>query len=389
MDRRHLVAIAAIVSAVAGCEGDDPDEALPPVADTGTEAVADVGRDTEVETNGDANDADATPPPCGKTEALDGKLDGVTCKAAVDDYFPGKKTDPWPACISDDGKYHPFNPSIGSVARAGAFETIATLLGFGTDKAPSAKDFLDAREAYLIAEGIESRVTRREDEHYPPASKACRDMTPTELAANPDRCVGPAKMQPILNAAFADGATGKDPQKNAARIEATLLWFFYLSVHKEAITCTSTPADCDSSWAYYTGGEDRPSSKGLSRYVRARSLQAHDRIWDGSLAVRCWRDLDNPTGAATNLVMRDRAVKQLDTALLRGIALIVRTRLERRSCGATWELLKILGPVLDREARVRDSAKADVLAAQWAKATPEAVDEKATLDALDALFPCP
>jgi hypothetical protein len=319
-------------------------------------------------------------------------VSGPSCAPLADDYTPrdaASKNDMWPACISDGNAYVAFNTNISSLARVAAFEEIGKILGFGGLSAPTSQDFLDARVVYTQEQGIESRVVRREDEHYPPAPLACRDMTVEEQAMYPDRCVGPVKIRPILNDAFQHGIEGKDPVGNAARIEGALIWFFYASIYKEATSAFLNPPDVDSMWAKYTGGEPRASALGLSRYIRPRSLEAHDRIWDGLLAVRCWRDLDNPTGPAMDVMLRDRARAQLDRALLRGLAVLVRQRAARLSCAAAWESVKIVGGVLDREATLRDPTNAGVLRAELAKARAEDVDRDKLIAALDAIFPCP
>ncbi|MBI4955002.1 MAG: hypothetical protein HY908_23465 [Myxococcales bacterium] len=364
----RLKGVLTVAIALLGCESSDPDAHGPGGAGGGSSA-----------------------PLC---DANLGIVDvsGPACTAEPDDYTPrdnGSATDTWPACVSDANAYVPFDPNISSIARAAALDEIAALLGFGGDYAPTPQDFLDARVAYTRAEGIESRVVRREDEHYPAAPLACRDLTPAEQQSYPERCVGPVKIAPLVNAAFEAGIQGDDPVGNAARVEAALLWFFYVSVYKEATTGATTPVDVDSMWAYYTGGEPRSGGVGLSRYVRARSLEAHDRIWDGLLAVRCWRDLDNPTGVATDLAQRDRARAQLDRALLRGLAVIVRQRSDRLACPAGWESVKILGGVLDRDATLRDPTNAAVLRAELAKPAAGDVDAAAVVAALDAVFPCP
>jgi hypothetical protein len=53
-------------------------------------------------------------------------------------------------------------------------------------------------------------------------------------------------------------------------------------------------ADCDSSWGYYTVGVERdaPAQQTFARYVRALEPATHQRVWDGLLAVHCWRELD-------------------------------------------------------------------------------------------------
>jgi hypothetical protein len=360
--------LSALALSSSGCAEDDPEAKTPSGA------------------GGSGNEQ-----ACNPDEGLSVQ-DNTACSPEDDDYTPrddASASDTWPACISDDNAYHPFEPNISSVARVGAFEQIATLLAFDGSRVPSAQDFLDARVVYAQAEGLESRVVRREDEHYPAAPAACRDLTDAEQLQYADRCVGPARIRPVLNEAFQQGASGIDLVRNAARIEAGVLWFFYVSSHKESTTCAEVPKDCDSGFAYYTGGETREGGLGLSRYVRQRSPQAHDRIWDGILAVRCWRDLDNPTGVSENAAMREQALGQLDHALLRGVAIIVRQRLERLDCGFAWESVKILGPVLDREAEQRDPAAAATLRGEFAKEDPNSVDVAAATTALDALFPCP
>lgn len=367
------------------------------------------------------DDPAATPdgPPRPDAMAPDAGLDATPvdanpeCQPLATDYQPRDRNsanDDWPACVSDDDVYVPFDQSISTIARVAAFEEIATLL-FGGG-APDAQAFIDARVQYNLDQGLASRVQRREDEHYPPATwdvdddgtaevVTCQAITgiPAALAANADRCVGPARISPLIEAAFDAGQTGGATELErrvaAAELEAALLWFFYVSVHKEAVTCTNVPRDCDSHWAYYAGGDPRGLGKGLARYVKALDVETHDRIYDGTLAVRCWRDLDNPTGVAEDLELRDRAIGQLDRAALRGVMLIVRDRVVEMA-GATgdaravvWEFLRVLGPVLDRDATARDAGTAAALRAELAKEDPETVDADAIVDALDALYPCP
>ncbi len=367
-----LVLVFTSLLASAGCEESDPTE-------TGGGGSGAKG--------GGGSGATGGASACDGVDANVTQVNGAACEQQPSDYVPGAQ-DSWAACISDDGTYHPFDPNIGTIARIAAFEEIADLLGFGEDKAPSPQDFIDARVEYSVDQGLESRVSRREDEHYPAAAKKCQDMTAEELATSPDRCVGPARIQPLLNAAFQAGIDGKEPALNAARIEAALLWFFYTSVYKEATTCTTTQADCDSHFAYYTGGETPDQGLGLSRYTRARSTQANDFVWNGILAVRCWRDLDNPAGEATDLALRDEARAQLDRGLLRAVALIVRQRAEALPCDTAWETVEILGPVLDREAEARAPETAAVLRAEIAKGK-DGIDVAAFVKALDEVFPCP
>lgn len=382
---RPLVLVAALACAAAACKEDDP-----PASPDAT-------------TDGDAPGADAPTdgPPADGNPA---------CTAAAADYTPrdqGSASDPFPACVSDadPDTYVVINASVSTIARIAAFEEIAAMLF--TAATPAEQAFIDARVLYLQANGLESRLARREDEHYPPAQNtsgtatACNLLTPTELAAYPERCVGPVTLAPLVGDAFTTGATATEPLARrlaAARIEAGLLHFLYLSVYKEAFTCQAAPQDCDSSWAYYGGGDQRGGGKGLARYVRGLETLTHDRTFDGVLAVRCWRDLDDPADGADDATfapLRTAALAQLDRAALRAVVLIVRARTVALAAAtgddATvhWELIRHLGRALAREATARDPGQAAVLAAELARTDAGTVDESALLGALDAIFPCP
>jgi len=318
-----------------------------------------------------------------------------SCQAQPADYTPrvsSSSTDSWPACISDLGTYSPIEPNISTIARVISFEEIASLL-WRDGGIPTPQEFIDARVAYAFDQGLDSRVQRREDEHYPAAPSPC--STVGIPAQHPDRCAGPAKLLPTLNDAFARGAQGEEPRLHAARIEAGLVWFLYLSALSEISSCTNRPRDCDSSWAYYSGGTARDAPLGLSKMVRALGRETHDRAYDAILAVRCWRNLDNETGVASDLPRRDLAFEQLDRALLRGVALVLRQRVTELNCttlevrDARFAFLTIVGPLLDRAARQRSTTHADTLARESARASASEVDVAALTAALDALFPCP
>jgi hypothetical protein len=380
----------------AACESETP-SGQPDGTDDGAVEDADSSAEAHAEADADADgdaDADADGDADGDVED-DGEVP-VPCEPLATDYQPRTGTDEWPACISDDNTYHQIGASISTVARIAAFEQIADLL-WRRATPPGPADFTNARVSYTETNGLDSRVQRREDLHVPAvpaADGACTDAGVPALY--PDRCAGPARILPILNQAFADGTAGTDPLVNAARIEAALLWFLYLSPYKESYTCTDTPADCDSAWAYYTGGEDRSAGLGLASYVGALDTETHDRIWDGLLAIRCWKNLDNETGVSTDTDTRDRARAQMDRALIRGVALIVRERFDDLRAATTdeerradWAFLTILGGVLDREAVVRDPTAAGVLRTELARSDPAAVDIDAAQEAIDLLFPCP
>lgn len=349
------------------------------------------------------------PLPSGTDGGLDGGADGggfcatapaftenvAACPGAMDDYRPRENNsanDTWPACVSDTNVFSPINPSISSVARVAAFEQMADLLWRG-QRTPGPQDFVDARVQYALDQGLDSRVQRREDIHYPAAAMAC--STAGIPAANPDRCVGPAKLLPIINDAFTRGAMGESPQVHAARIEAALVWFLYTSTLSEVMSCTTRAQDCDSCWAYYAGGAPRDQPLGLAKALQAFVPEAHQRAYDATLAVRCWRNLDNETGTATNLALRDRALGQLDRALLRGVAVVLRQRVAELSCtsgdtrDARLAFAQVLNPLLERALRERSPSSADVVKAQLSKVDPATVDVSAVTTALDTAFPCP
>lgn len=328
--------------------------------------------------------------------ALEGTCAQVnTCAPDASDYSPGGD-DTWDACISDAGTYERFEPSISSAGRVAGFEEIADLL-WRKDASPSKADFLAAREIYAAGEGLDSRVQRREDEHYPAVVEngevlQCRDEGVP--AKDSDRCVGPAQISPIINTAFEAGIDGKDPWVNAAKIEAALTWFMYVSTHKEAITCTVKKKDCDSAYAYYTGDKPRAEGIGLAGIFKRQVPQAHERVWDGLLAVRCWRDLDGEE-EAINLDLRDRAVNQMDKALLYGLSQLVGQRTaqalayekNQRSAALAW--LEIMVPVLERSASEINATTSTSLQSTFTSYTGAQGQAESALDDLETLYVCP
>lgn len=311
----------------------------------------------------------------------------VACEPLATDYAPGAD-DMWAPCISDDGTYHRIEESISTVARVRAFEAIADLL-FDPSGAPSPDDYLMARMLYQEDEGLDSRVARRYDPRFEvPEGTDCTQ--PGAAEAFPDYCIGPSTLQPLILEGLNEGIAGGGVLP-AARVEAGLIWFLYASTRKEALSCTSTPKDCDSSYAYYTGGEVDRGGIGLARYVDEVDPSAHDRVWDALLAVRCWRDLD-AAETATDLELRDRARAQLDTAVTHGLAQVVRARLTAM-CDASdglaaayhWTFVRTVAPALyptlgDQRATVEAAVAID---------DAGAVDTDAFAAALDAAYDCP
>jgi hypothetical protein len=325
---------------------------------------------------------------CGGFETIT-VMDNAACKHDAKDFDPkNTANDGWAACKSDDGIFHPFDVNVGSDKRTVAFDAIGKLLGFGTIAKPDAQAFIDAKVLYVETEGIESRVVRREDWHYPEAPKACNMMTPEEQAMYKDRCVGPQKLMPVINQAFTDGAKGINPTENALKLEAAFIWMFYISAFAESNSCFEDLGDCDSASGYYTGSRTRDDVQGLASYIKARSPQAHEAVWDGLLAIQCWRDLDSAIPPAKP-DLQNQAKVQFDRALLRGMALIVRQKVVNIDCPEAAIAAKFLGELLDRASRERDAAKADIIKTELAKTDLATIDKKAVTDAIDSLFDCP
>lgn len=416
---RHLAVCTAVLTLIA-CKTDDPSTTEAPTTEaptTGTDTPT--GTTDETPTTGTTDATDTTDTTTsGVCEGIEvAPIDEASCEALASDYQPrvnSSADDSWPACISDMGPYTLVDKSPSTIARVVAYETIGALL-WGKDD-PSPADFTAARNEYVLAEGLESRVVRREDLHYPPipmaewdpqveADKQC--TVPALATKYATRCVGPALMQPLIDAEFAAGQAGEgDPNVHAARIHAALLWFLYLSPYKEANTCaTVAPKDCDSAWAYYTGGEAIDAGIGMAPEVEALSPNAHARIHDGIMAVRCWRDIAQDMGMyplldtlpADQQDLFAQGWEQLDQGLHRGFAVIVRDHMAQyvdASCSdgdtaALWGFLAVAGPVLDREASERDPARAKLLADLWAADGPGPDEVAAGITALDAIFPCP
>jgi hypothetical protein len=328
------------------------------------------------------------------------------CTPGEDDYQPtvnGSADDAWPECVNDDGGYTPFEPP-GAAARTEAWEMIKTIFGGGT----TPEDFTAAREQYALDEGIESRTVRREDIHYPNIDEADQDpmvdfdkqcTIESNVMNYPDRCAGPAKIAPLINEAFAAGQAGEgDPAVHAARIDAGIAWFMYLSVLKEtSFSCAPADygGDCDAAWGYYNGATGRTSPLGLGADVLDVSPQSNERIFDGLAAFRCWRDAyPADMDADTSDPLYDNAYAQLDRAANHGVAAILRTRLgQQLTCSAdadaNWAYIQVLGQAIIKPAQDTDAGRAATWEALLTNAAPTPEDIIAGAAALDALFPCP
>jgi hypothetical protein len=164
------------------------------------------------------------------------------------------------------------------------------------------------------------------------------------------------------------------------------------------------PTDCDSAWANYAGGAQADGDVlGFARLVREHSPGTHQRIFDGILAARCFRDLysidDYPTYTdlpADGQALFDNAWEQIDDAVSRGFVVVLRQHLlaqDDEACSsataANWAFVTIAGGALDREIRERDEAAADELATIYALTAPTTEDIERAVELLDQAVPCP
>jgi hypothetical protein len=331
------------------------------------------------------------------------------CTRAAGYYVPGAGT--WPSCVTDDGEYHLVDSTPSTIARIEAYEEIRRLLR--GPQAPTPDDFTLARTQYALDEGLESRLVRREDLRFPeipmedwqPGVDSDKQCTvASNVTKHPDRCIGPSTLAPMINEAFMMGQMGTgDPRVLAGRIDGAILWFLYLSTVKEANTCfTAAAKDCDSAWAYYTGGTNRAGGLGLSAAFREVGFGANDAVWDGVSAFRCLRDLepsdDDPSLDDLTPEGRTRfeaATAQLEGALAFGTARVVRSRLDDLliSCDAEaageWELVRTFARVLEPTAVARDAAQWEVVREVLDDAGPTEDDLVTLATAVDAVFACP
>lgn len=406
--------------------------------------MVDAPRDTDAVVASDAG------PPDAFNAAGDAEPDAFTapdafapaCMRRATDY-PGSADYACPA-VSGSATWPRIGTSISTVARIEQYEAMAALLFTPTADPPPAA-FADARLQFATPEGIGSRVGRRFDLHFPvPASMGAGRLCQNEETwrASPLFCVGPATLNPIVLDMLQRGGTGdtREPSRlYGARIEAALLWFLHVSVYKETATCAllypgndGKREDCDSAWAYYTGGRERDAmladEVGLAAEIRSLSEEAHDRILDGIFAVRCWRDLDTsgtppdplpPYDMPERLsdqALYERAHAQLDAALDHGFVQLLIARLERlrdtrgdeqryhlaflRTLLAPIEARTLTDatgtsisyparePLFDRTLRAVSPADADFVRDEIQRDVA-GMDVDGIIRRLDAAFPCP
>jgi len=332
----------------------------------------------------------------------------------------------WPACSVTDNREDWVlvgESAPGSGPRATAFDQIRSLLDYTKVEAPSNQAFQEARDIYAVDQGVQSRVNRRPDYHFakfplpiaPDASGQPNAVCQAAIVPRScvDACPGPLQLRDkVINPAFCTGETStSDGERRiqAARIEAGILWFFYLSIYSEAHTTRgSSTEDTDSALAYYTGysaGITPATTTGLSSYIKALDAETHERVWEGLRALRCWRSLEGDQKAdvgavgTTDADLRWRyATNQLDRAVLHGVTLIIKDRLEKFRTEsnadikvAHWAFLQVIGPSLVRGARAADPETdgASKIESEFAKTVTQEVDAEGLIDAISQEFPCP
>jgi hypothetical protein len=120
---------------------------------------------------------------------------------------------------------------------------------------------------------------------------------------------------------------------------------------------------------------------------------AHDRVFDGTLAVHCWRELDNAATAA-DLDFQNLALSQLDPALDYAAAALLIDRLYTWASAAgdaraaAWAFIRIWAQAFDRALRVRDAAVADRVSALL-QGDGAGVDPAALEIEILSTIPCP
>lgn len=377
------IASLALFAALAGCGG-------------GTmNTNGDGGADAFVNHSTDNNGS-----PCGAKYTEDVSK----CTPGKNDYQPRLMkpgSNGWPMCPKIDASPNKWvlkgTDQPPATARSIAFESMAKKL-WDARKIDS-NAFIAARDEYSVAEGLASRVGRRQDVSYPelPGDDKFACANAGVPAMFPDRCAGPAKLKPIIDDAFVKGINGEKQVVQAARLEAALLWFFHLSMTSEVWTCSFDDiTDCDAAAGYYTQTSARDMPAGLAKYVFAQGPETHNRIYDALLAERCWRDVDDML--PMNPMYKDLytwSSAQLNKASLRGQALILRERIGRIGCltgeaqEAQIEFVKVLGGLLDHGAGLLDAQTAATLKTYTSAPKTDASSITAAQAAIDKIFSCP
>jgi hypothetical protein len=391
MTRPNPWTIALFLLPLLACKAEDPSE---------TDANADTG--SSGTSGGTTADTPTTGEPMDCSQIEIPAIDESSCVPLATDFQPRTNAggDMWPTCLGD-----------GSAARVDAYEAMATLL-WDNAAEPTAADFTAARDQYVIAEGLESRLNRREDLHYDPipmdewdpmvdGDKQCTVPDARRQVPRPLRRPQANEADPRRGVRRRPDRRGRRPRPRREDPRHPRL-VPLLSVYKEAETCGSVKAaDCDSAWAYYTGvepiarrqGHLRRGSSPPARTPTSASTTASSPSAAGVTSTRTPTTRCSPTSTPTPSDQFELGWEQLDQSLHRGFALLVRPRrgLLRGRCAApatptrrpSGPTCRSLGPSLQREADERDAAQAATLAALWANAEPTAQEVADGIAALD------
>ncbi len=323
------------------------------------------------------------------------------CARPATDYQPQARdagASGWPACPSDDGMFRFGSPNIpAAAARVRAYDAMGARL-WNNPNEPTPDDFTAARLEYSTMNGLASRVARRQDvtePELPLMDKFACQSDPAIAASAPDRCAGPARLKPIIDEAFVQGTAGTEPRVQAARIEASLLFFMHLSMLSEVWTCSfDSLTDCDAAMGYYSAEPVPSMTSGYSTLVSRLTPSTHLAIYDALLGVRCWRDTDKQL-PAQRTDLYERAASQMRRASSRGLAGVLRERMRRLSCAQGGErdaaraFVSTLGSLFHRQLRAANAAAADeVRAFTQAPVSDDAAIARAVA-ALDRTVPCP
>lgn len=297
------------------------------------------------------------------------------------------------------------------IAQMDALERIRTVL---ENASVSKQRFIEAENEYKEPNGIQTALARVADYHDTqyPLGKAdtCLIKPITNECASV--CVGTTQIEPIIQEAFAQAKSGNNLYVQAARLDAALLWFNYVSIYASMYLGRENPQGIDSARAYYAGGQT-PSGAGIgiSKYFKqlkpltlSQGQTTDEKVWDGLRALRCWREklgdstpVVNPIDDSENDTRWKAARDQTDRALLAGIAAIVQMRLtnlinekEAEVKSAHWAFVQTLGRFLLRAAEnaAPDTDGATLLENELMKTDAAQVNASEILTAFQNEFPC-
>jgi hypothetical protein len=216
-------------------------------------------------------------------------------------------------------------------------------------------------------------------------------------AQYPARCVGSSVLVPEIqkNLSAVFGAPILD---EASALSGYLLCAGYLAIRFEAWACSQgLGSACDGSWAFYNVASPRRTWAGFAGFTTEfpGGQTTDDRIFDGLLALQCWRDVDRAVPPARSDLL-GAAMRQLDFGLQHALAANVHIDLTASACQNSQSeglplstALNAMAMCLVPAAKERDAALGRQLEQMLSAASTSGVDPVALGNLLDALFPCP